>query len=144
MIRCLLDVNVLIALLDAGHAFHQRAHQWWAASSRAWASCPLTENGLVRIMSSTAYSKEDNFSVDDITARLSYFAEHTDHAFWIDDLTVRNTSRFQLSHLISSRHLTDVYLLALAVKNEGQLVTFDQHVPNHSVVGAEPRHLRVI
>ncbi len=144
MIRCLLDVNVLVALLDAGHAFHQRAHKWWAASSQAWASCPLTENGLVRIMSSTSYSKEENFSVHDIAARLSYFAEHTDHAFWIDDLTVRNTSHFQLSHLFSSRHLTDVYLLALAVKNGGQLVTFDQHVPSHSVVDAEPGHLLVI
>jgi len=48
----LLDVNVLIALLDAGHTMHIRATQWLAQQSvRGWESCPVTQNGSVRIMS---------------------------------------------------------------------------------------------
>ena len=49
--RALLDVNLLIALLDPDQVFHERAHDWWEANrSAGWASCPLTENGVVRIM----------------------------------------------------------------------------------------------
>ena len=67
--RHLLDINVLIALMDPDHVFHRRAHEWWAAEPRTWASCPLTENGLVRIMASAAYSKFTRFTAADITAR---------------------------------------------------------------------------
>src|SRR5258708_4200603 len=30
--RALLDVNVLIALMDEKHDFHERAHRWWQAN----------------------------------------------------------------------------------------------------------------
>lgn len=56
--RHLLDINVLIALMDSSHAFHHRAHLWWGAEGRPWASCPLTENGLIRIMAASSYSKK--------------------------------------------------------------------------------------
>ena len=50
--RALLDVNVLIALLDAGHASHSAALRWFSANAAAgWASCPITQNGCVRILS---------------------------------------------------------------------------------------------
>ena len=57
--RALLDVNLLIALLDPDHVFHERAHDWWEANrSAGWASCPLTENGVVRVMSNPNYSRQ--------------------------------------------------------------------------------------
>lgn len=142
--RHLLDINVLIALMDPDHVFHGRAHEWWAAEPRAWASCPLTENGLVRIMASTAYSKSTRFTVADITARLSAFTSTSDHAFWPDSLSLRDPLHFQHTSILSSKQLTDLYLLALAVENQGRLATFDQQIPLAAVPTAQPGHLVVL
>jgi predicted nucleic acid-binding protein len=50
--RALLDVNVLLALLDQAHVHHARARKWFLARALdGWASCPLTQNGFVRIIS---------------------------------------------------------------------------------------------
>lgn len=144
MTRHLLDINVLIALLDPDHAFHHRAHAWWAAEARPWASCPLTENGLLRIMASTGYSKTTRFSIQDIASRLSLFASNTDHAFWPDSLTIRDGDHFRHDSILSSKHLTDLYLLALSVENQGCLATFDQHIPLSAIPAAKASHLRVI
>jgi predicted nucleic acid-binding protein len=47
----LLDVNVLIALLDRRQVHHKQAHAWFAASHAAgWATCPLTQNAVLRIL----------------------------------------------------------------------------------------------
>ena len=52
----LLDVNILVALMDEDHVHHQLAHDWFEDNKEAgWASCPLTENGLVRIFSNPAF-----------------------------------------------------------------------------------------
>jgi uncharacterized protein len=142
--RALLDINVLIALMDPDHAFHERAHVWWALRSQAWASCPLTENGVIRIMSSSAYSAGAQFTVADMAARLVQFTEQTDHQFWVDSLSFREGRHFEHQRILSSRHLTDLYLLALAVEREGRLVTFDRHVPLGAVRSAQDRHLEVI
>ena len=54
--RALLDVNVLIALLDSDHLHHGRARGWLKENIKhGWASCPLTQNGCIRIMSQTGY-----------------------------------------------------------------------------------------
>lgn len=142
--RHLLDINVLIALMEPAHAFHSRAHDWWAEKVRPWASCPLTENGLLRIMASSGYSKTTRFTIQDIAARLSWFASTSDHVFWPDALTVRNERHFRHDLILSSKHLTDIYLLALAVENRGCLVTLDGHVPRSAVPGASAKHLLVI
>ncbi len=142
--RHLLDINVLIALMDEAHAFHHRAHAWWEVEVRPWASCPLTENGLIRIMASSSYSKTTCFAVHDIASRLSHFAGHSDHVFWPDSLSLLDDRTFQHASILSSKHLTDLYLLALAVENKGRLVTFDQHIPLSSVTTAGVGHLEVI
>ncbi len=143
-VRYLLDINVLIALFDPDHVFHHRAHLWWADAPRAWASCPLTENGLVRIMCSASYSKAVAFTIADITARLSQFAKQTDHAFWPDSLTLRNSSTFHPAQILGARQLTDIYLLALAVSHAGCLATFDEQISLNAVIGAADRHLKVL
>lgn len=52
----LLDVNVLIALLDPAHIQHDTAHAWFAEEGHtAWATCPLTENGVLRIIGHPRY-----------------------------------------------------------------------------------------
>lgn len=142
--RHLLDINVLIALMDPDHVFHHRAHEWWSAEARPWASCPLTENGLLRIMASAGYGKTSRFSVQDIASRLAAFAGNSDHEFWPDLLSIRDRHYFHHASILSSKHLTDLYLLALAVENQGCLATFDRRIPLSAVPAADGTHLRVI
>lgn len=142
--RHLLDINLLLALMDPDHAFHMRAHEWWAGCGGKWASCPLTENGLLRIITSPAYSKTADFTVTEMAGRLRAFAGATDHAFWPDSLSLRDDRFFQHPAILTGKHLTDIYLLALAVANNGSFATFDQHIPLAAVKQAEVRHLTVI
>ena len=143
--RALLDINVLIALFDPDHVFHHRAHRWWKSNSaRGWASCPLTENGVVRIMSNPAYSKAARFVPGDLVQRLEQFAGQTDHEFWADDVSLLDETVFVHDRLHSSRGLTDIYLLALATKHHGCLATFDQGIPVSSVCGAAAKNIRAV
>jgi hypothetical protein len=142
--RALLDVNVIIALLDPDHAFHERAHDWWAANrKRGWASCPLTENGVVRIMSRPNYSGKTRFTHGDLIARLGKFAGQSDHEFWPDDITLRDGKIFGAERIHSSRLITDLYLLALAAEHQARLVTFDHGIPLSAVTQARDANLCV-
>ncbi len=61
MTTYLLDVNLLLALSDPMHFHHNSAHRWLAEKvQRAWATCPLTENGFIRIASHTFPSQNWN------------------------------------------------------------------------------------
>jgi len=143
--RALLDINVVIALLDPDHTLHNQAHQWWAANHKSgWASCPLSENGVVRIMANPAYSKKVHFSPPDLISRLHTFASGTDHEFWPDEVSLRDQKVFVIERLLSSRQLTDVYLLALAAQRRGRLATFDQSVSLPAVRIAKPENLCVL
>ena len=140
--RALLDVNFIIALLDPDHVFHERAHAWWGLKSkRGWASCPLTENGVVRIMSNPSYSRMTRFTPGDLIARLRQFAAQSDHEFWPDAVSLRDGQVFAADRIHSSRQLTDIYLLALAVAHQGRLVTFDHGIPLSGVRGAKLANL---
>lgn len=143
--RALLDVNVLIALLDTSHTFHQHAHEWWAKhSNHGWAGCPLVENGVVRIMVNPGYSATRRFHAEEIVNALSGFAEATDHEFWPDSLTLRDSKSFIPDRIHGGRQLTAIYLLALASRHGGRLVTFDQGIPLSSVKTAKPANLVVL
>jgi hypothetical protein len=140
--RALFDVNVLIALLDPDHAFHDRAHEWREAHTGAgWASCPLTENGVVRIMSHPNYSRKLRLTPEDLVALITRFASAGDHEFWPDQISLRDEGLFDRSRLNRSRMVTDIYLLALAVSRGGRLVTFDQGIPIAAVRAASDSHL---
>jgi uncharacterized protein len=142
-LRSLLDVNVLIALLQPDHAHHGVAHEWWSTQrSEGWASCPLTQNGFVRIVSQPRYPKPLP-----ITRALELLAEEvdgTDHAFWPDDISLLDAGRINRARILGPKQLTDVYLLALAVKNGGRLATFDRAIPISAVRGATKRNVVVI
>lgn len=141
--RGLLDVNVLIALLDSDHLHHSRAVAWLTANIGAgWASCPLTQNGCIRIMSQPGYPNAVPPAV--IAERLAGAAATEHHAFWPDTVSLLDDGRTNWTAVLGSRQVTDAYLLALAVGQGGRLVTFDRAVPLKAVQGAQPRHLVVI
>lgn len=139
----LLDVNVLIALLDAGHVMHAQAVTWLAGEIQyGWASCPLAENGCVRIMSQPAYPTSRPAAL--VAARLAEACAGPDHAFWPAEVSLLSTGLLDWSRVLGHRQVTDAYLLALAVRNNGRLVTFDKRIALDVVKGATPEHMLVI
>ena len=145
--RALLDVNVLIALLDAGHVHHAAAGRWLDSHladgpAAGWASCPLTQNGCLRILSNRAYPRPQPVAA--VAARLAEAAATPHHAFWPDDLSVLEPTRFAHDRWLDSRQITDAYLLALAVHRGGVFVTLDHGIDISLVTGATPRHLVTI
>ncbi len=136
----LLDVNVLIALCDGRHEHHEHAARWFVAHAAAgWASCPLTQNGALRIMSAPSYPGAR--PVVQVLEQLRALCAGAHHRFWPDALSVLQPGLLNPAHLLGHRQLTDAYLLALAVDHQGRLVTLDGAVALRSVHGATPDHL---
>jgi uncharacterized protein len=131
-LAALLDVNVLIALMDDEHVHHVPAHAWFSANRQAgWATCPQTENGFVRIVSGASYPGLQTSS-NDARALLKELCAANDHVFWPDSASLRD-ELFEDARL-SHRLIADVYLLGLAIVNQGRLVTIDRRMPK-SVLG---------
>ena len=138
--RALLDVNMLVALLDGGHLHHRAATDWLAGNTRAgWASCPLTQNGCLRILSLASYPNPQPTAV--VAERLSVAAADRSHEFWPDSLSLLDKGRLRWDRVLSSRQITDGYLLALAFANNGRLVTFDRGIAVDAIPGAQKKHL---
>ena len=141
--RARLDVNVLIALHDRDHVHHERAALWLEKNiASGWASCPLTQNGCLRIMSQSAYSSPQPLAVLIAMLQGSVAAPH--HRLWPDDISLLDAAAFHHQHMHSPHQLTDLYLLALAVKHSGRLVSFDQRIPLSAVQGAKAQHLVIL
>jgi len=140
--RFLLDINVLIALIDPAHVQHDKAHAWFASKGQeAWATCPITENGVLRIVGHPRYpnSPGSPAAVAELLARLR---ELSGHAFWPDDVSLIDREHVNAARLLDSAHVTDSYLLALARMHEGQLATFDQRLVTDAVSkGPQTLHL---
>jgi hypothetical protein len=140
----LLDVNVLVALFDPAHLHHEAAHAWFRINrSDRWATCPLTENALLRVLSNAAYPGRRT-TLADAAARLRTFCSSREHVFWEDSVSLRDRGRVQWNHVQGHRQLTDVYLLALSVSKQGRLATFDSAISIRSVQGAEPHNLELL
>jgi toxin-antitoxin system PIN domain toxin len=136
----LLDVNVLISLLDADHSLHARATKWFAAhASSGWASCPITQNGCIRIMSHPSYPNA--LPVSAVMDRLAEASASAFHEFWADDLSLLDAKISISTRIHGPRQITDLYLLALAVRHHGQFVTFDASVGMDAIKGAGEKHL---
>ena len=138
--RALLDVNVLVALLDAMHVHHRIATDWLASHQQlGWASCPLTQNGCVRLLSLSAY--RNAHAPADVARRLGAATSGGQHEFWPDSVSLLDAGRARWDHVLTSRQVTDAYLLALAVSRGGRFVTLDRGIGVKSIAGAQAKHL---
>ena len=124
----LLDVNALIALVDSDHIAHDAMHKWFMKHHRAgWATCPLTENGMVRVLSQPAYPSGQRTPAEVIQVlRALKVSFEKSYRFWADDISLADDSLFKSSLIAGSRQVTDVYLLGLAAQQGGTLVSFDR------------------
>jgi hypothetical protein len=140
LIRALLDVNVLIALLDSDHSLHRPAIGWFDRhANEGWASCPITQNGCVRIMSNPGYPGA--LPVHGVVERLAKASKTRLHEFWPDDLSLLDPELLDSSRIHGPRQITDLYLLALAVRHGGRFVTFDHLIPTAAVKQAAKAHI---
>lgn len=141
--RALLDVNVLIALLDAGHVHHELAMSWLESEiQHGWASCPITQNGCIRIMSQPNYPAA--LPVGQVAERLAEASASADHLFWPADVSLLENGVVEWQRMLGHRQVTDAYLLALAMLHGGRLVTLDRRIDFDAVRGARPDQLIVL
>ena len=138
----LLDVNVLIALIDPAHVGHDAAHRWFDAEGKdAWATCPITENGVIRIVGNPNYPNTPGSTavVAEIVARIRALPGHV---FWPDDISLVEADHVDADHVdagevLTSAQVTDSYLLASAVAHGGKLATFDRRLSVKAVKGGK-------
>jgi hypothetical protein len=129
----LLDLNVLIALVDSGHQHYQTAQDWFISSGKDHVGlCPLTEAGFLRVTTNPAYRPAPR-TIEEAIAILQVLKGHPRFAhplfgFWeIKESWVDLTARFAL-RISGHKQVTDAYLLGLAIKAGGVLVTFDKSI----------------
>ena len=122
------DVNVLIALFDPKHSHHNAAQTWFVtASHEGWATCPLTENEFLRVVSNPNYANLQ-LSVAALAQGLRTLIDawSSSYMFWHDDISLCDTTLYDLRRIQGHRQLTDLYLLGLCQQHEdATLVTFD-------------------
>jgi len=141
--RALLDVNVLIALFDRDHPMSDRVADWFSDNAASgWASCAVTQNGYLRIVSQATYPHA--IALGNAFALLARACAHPSHAFWPCDISVTDPDHVRREHILRSSQLTDTYLLALAVKHGGRFVTLDRRITPASVSGATGTNLLVL
>jgi toxin-antitoxin system PIN domain toxin len=135
----LLDVNALVALFDEAHVHHEAAHAWFQdRRSDMWVTCPITENGLLRILSHPAYPNSPA-PMTDIAERLEAFKSVSGNYHWWDNDYSMSGWLADRKLPIGSSHSTDAYLLNLCMRNKGVLATFDRRI-KPSLIGESSSH----
>jgi toxin-antitoxin system PIN domain toxin len=131
----LLDASVLVALCDPAHEFHAAASTWFlSVRDSGWATCPLTENALVRILGHPAYPGGPGTPAK-VLPLLQALARTPGHEFWPDELSLRDPAAFPSLAGAAAAHLTDLYLLALAIHHRAGFATFDRRIKPTTVPG---------
>ena len=138
----LLDVNVLLSLLDANHEHHAASKGWWRQNNDPWASCPITQNGYLRIVTQERYP--NRISIEEAIKTLSQAVSTPNHEFLSDDISLLDTRLVAHQHIEGHRQLTDIYLFALSVSHGARFVTLDGGVPRVAVPQATAASMHVI
>lgn len=114
----LLDGNVLVALVSSGHVHHAAAQRWFASRSTPFATCPITQGTLLRLLIRLGEAAPET-----AVQVLAQLVAHPRHRFWPDAIGYPEISwRGVMGH----RQVTDAYLAALARHHRGKLASFDR------------------
>jgi hypothetical protein len=144
-VAALLDVNALIALVDSDHVSHTVMTRWFRQYHKGgWATCPLTENGLVRILSQPAYPSGRRMPAEVIDVLIALKAAFPkSYEFWNDDISFTDSSIFDSAVIAGSRQVTDAYLLGLAAHHAAKLVSFDRSLSWHVIRGGSANLIQI-
>ena len=137
----LFDVNALIALISPGHIHHDRMHHWFTANfSKGWATCPIAENGAIRVISQPSFVPGPYTPAEAVGSLRALYGAYPDHhRFWLDEVSLTDDSLFSMSRLIGPKQVTDAYLLGLAAKHGARLVSFDRTLPWQAIRNGSAR-----
>jgi toxin-antitoxin system PIN domain toxin len=132
----LLDVNVLIALIDENHTHHHLVVDWFIQEHRlGWATCPIVENGFIRIVGHANYpgGPKSTLAARSLLAKL---CQYPGHQFWPDSISLLGSDEGP-AELPGLKHLTDYYLLKLAIINGSKLASLDRRIDTQKIRGGE-------
>ena len=124
--RNLLDLNVLIALTDETHQHYRTAKKWLhSLGQESWGICPFTESGYLRVTTNpTMHTGARDLKKS--VAVLQELTRQPGYHYWpITHSWAELTSLFA-DRIFGHQQVTDAYLLGLAIKEDGVLVTFDR------------------
>jgi toxin-antitoxin system PIN domain toxin len=123
--KYLLDVNVLIALTEPDHVHHRTVAKWFDSPDLDWGLCAFSEAGFLRF---SANPKRGAHPVDEATTVLAELANHPGYRFWPISTGWATLASPFLERVFGHQQITDAYLLGLAVKEKGVLVTMDKGI----------------
>lgn len=132
----LLDVNILVAFFDKEHQHRSLVKNWlgaWVKSGNQWATCPITQNGCLRILSLPSY--KNGFKPIEIKTHLGNAVASHSHIFIPDNISLLQDELINWQHIQGARQLTDAYLLALAKYNGAVFVSLDNRIETNTAVG---------
>jgi hypothetical protein len=140
----LLDINLLIARGDADHVHHSRVAVWLhQRAADGWATCPLTENGFVRILGQPSYPGWPGTPERSAAALRKLIVALPGHRFLPDEISVLDAAILPSLLGVGPRALTDLYLLALAVHHGAQFATLDARINPSLVPGGAAAYMVV-
>ena len=143
-VRILPDVNVWVALLDESHIHNRKALALMKRPGLRIATCPLIENGVMRVLNLPGYSSFGPAGFAAVRDKLDAICKRHNHEFWADDISLRTGALVDWSRVLGHNQITDVYLLALAVAHGGCLATLDHRVALSTVPAAKEKHLLLL
>lgn len=134
----LLDVNVLLGWLWPTHETHAAATTWMRSVAKEdWATCPITEMGFLRIVTKPAFSPIAPRWNEAVSILSNHTVNNPRHRFWQDSLPLVDVDRQLGNQIRGSNQITDAYLLSLAMRNGGRMVTFDYRMESLAPVGSQ-------
>ncbi len=130
MKAALLDTNVLLALAWPNHQHHAQAHAWFAAGARqGWSTCAFTQLGFIRLSSSPAYTA-GAVTPQDAATLLRQWTRIKSHRFWTSP-AADNPALYVRA--LGHQQVNDAWLVEVARRNSGRLVTLDTRLPVHAL-----------
>ncbi len=121
-----LDINVLLALMWDQHVHHTRARRTFA-SLTSFATTPITEAGLIRLLLTPAVVGRDVAAAEALSAVAALRAHPAWN--WVPDDSSLAAPAVDTRVLGGRRQVTDLHLVNLAARSGAVLATFDAALP---------------
>jgi predicted nucleic acid-binding protein len=132
--RCLADVNVLLASAWEFHEQHKIALAW--LTQNPWAYCALTETGFIRISLQPVFQRQSALDAPFLASLFSEMVRAAKASFWADREPFHRSALLHLE--LQPTEVTDAYLCDLSRQHSGKVATFDRSLcrrfPEHAIL----------